>query len=99
MMIRGLFDDVGTPAIGAGIVGRLLRAKRMSGASGAVRPIMITAAAGPADVIGSERAPHRHLDHVHQQGGAGRPLGGIEEMGTQEIAGKIIDDDETFRVA
>ena len=91
-MIR-LLGDVGTPAIGAAIVGLLLRAKTMSGT---VRPIVITAAAGPADVTGSERGPHRHLGHVHQQGGAGRPLDDIEEMGTLEIAGKIIGDDDFF---
>ena len=94
--IRGLFDAVGTPAIGVEIVGRLLRVKTRSGP---VTPIVITAAVGPADVTRSERPPHPHLGRVHQRGGAGRPQGGIEEMqGRLEIAGKIIDDDETFRV-
>ena len=92
-MIWGHLDDVGIPAMGAAIVGRLSK-----GMSGPVRPIGIAAAAGPADVIGSERGPHRHLDHVHQRGGAGRPLGDMDEMGREEIAGKIIDDDETFGV-
>lgn len=94
-MIRGPLDDVGAPAMGVVIVGRPLRVKTTTES---VMAIVITAAAGPADVTGSERAPHRHLGRVHQYGGAGRPPGDIEGMETLEIDGKIIDHDESFCV-
>lgn len=91
-IIRRL-NDVKTPAMGAAIVGRLLGAKTMTGP---VTVIVITAAAGPDDVIVDERRPRRHRGRVHQYGGTGPLLGGMEEMGTLEIAGEIIDGDETF---
>jgi hypothetical protein len=89
-MIRGHLHDVGTPAIGATIVGRLPEAKTMNEP---VTRVVITAAAGPADVIGSERAPRHLLGRIHH-GGAGRPQDGIE----MEIGGMIIEDDETVWV-
>lgn len=85
-MILG--HDVGAPAIGAAIVGRLLGVKTMTG------PVTLMAAAGPVDVTGNGRAPHRRLGRAHHHGGAGRPPDGINEE--MERGGIVIDGGETF---
>ena len=61
-------------------------------------PIVITAAAGPADASVSERVARRRPGHVHHAG-AGRPPGGTNgETEAPGIGGMIIDGDETFYI-
>jgi hypothetical protein len=79
---------VGTPEIGAAIVGLPSGVKSMTGF---VALVVIIVPAGLADVTGSEHVHHRLLGRVHH-GGVGRPQDGIN--GGMEIGGMIIDGDE-----
>jgi len=66
--------------------------------TGTGTPIVITAAAGPADASVSERVPRRRPGHVRHHAGAGRPPGGtsgeMEALGGTD--GMIIDGDKPF---
>jgi len=88
-MTQGHLDDVGTPEIGAAIVGRPSGVKPMTGP---VALVVIIVPAGLADVTGSEHVRRRLLGRVHHHGGVGRPQDGIS--GGMEIGGMIIDGDE-----
>jgi len=96
-MVRGhLPGDVGTPAMGAAIVGRLLGANTMTGTGRAI--VNSTVAAGPADVSGTERGAHRRLVHVHRRhAGVGHRLDGTSEgKEAPGMGGMTTEGDETF---
>jgi len=95
-MIRGHLSDVGTPEMGAAIVGRLSGANAMTGTGRAT--VDMTAAAGPADVSGTERGAHRRLVRVHRQhAGVGHRLDGTNEgKEAPGMGGLTTESDETF---